>query len=118
MAAKQILIIDDDKDLCKEIAEALRENGYSVQKTSDPLEGRDFIVKHHFDVVFVDYKMPHLNGIEMLRIIKDKDPETKIFIMSGSPSIERFLEEEKAAHLVDGIIHKPFEEKDLLDRIG
>lgn len=114
---KQILIIDDDEDLCQEIAEALRGNDYSVKSTSDPHEGKVFIDKYPFDVAFVDYKMQDLNGIDMLRIIKRKNHNTKVFIMSGRPFIKDLIEEENVANLVDGIIKKPFQEQDLLNKI-
>lgn len=118
MTSKRVLIIDDDEDLCEEIAEALRDNGYSARNTSNPIEGKEFVDKYPFDVVFVDYKMPNLNGFDFIKIIKDKDPKTKIFVMTGVATIANFLKEEKAHHLIDGIINKPFEEKDLLDRLS
>ena len=115
--AKQILIIDDDEELCDGIAEILHDEGYCVKNTSDADEAGKLIENCVFDIALVDYKMPKLTGVDVLRLIKAKNPATRVFIVSGRPFIEKLLEDEKVAHLVAGVISKPFDCQELLERI-
>lgn len=117
MKNTRIILIDDDETLSEGVAFVLRDEGYSVMNTSDPLEGIKLIDKNVFDIALLDYKMPRVTGIEILKKIKEKNPETKVFIVTGKPFIENVLEEENVSHLVEGIINKPFKEKTLLNAI-
>jgi len=118
MAGERLLLIDDDAELCQEVAEALRDEGFVVENTSDTSEGEKLVARGVFDVVILDYKMPGLNGIELLRMIKSKRPKTKVIITTGRPFIEKLLEEEGASHLVSGIVMKPFSYDELLEKIA
>ena len=116
--AKKILIIDDDVELCEEIAEILRDEGHFVQTVSDDSAGRDHINKNIYDIIILDYRMPKLNGVEILRLIKDKDLKGKIFIVSGRPFMDKLLKDENASGLVAAVINKPFDAKTLLEKIN
>jgi DNA-binding response OmpR family regulator len=118
MGNKSILVIDDDAELCEEIAEILQGEGYSVENTSDTAEGENLLKEHSYDIVILDFKMQDLNGIDILKKIKAKDPTTKVCMISGRPFIEKLLEEEKVSHMVDGVINKPFDGKALIEKIG
>jgi len=112
--AVRILIVDDDEELCQEVAELLRENRYLVDNTSDPITGREFLVGSSYDIAIFDYKMPLLTGMDMARIAKKRSPGMKVFIISGRPFIEYTLEEEDEEHILDGVISKPFDADSLL----
>jgi DNA-binding NtrC family response regulator len=114
---KKIILIDDDIQLCEEVAEILRDEGYFVDNTSDEAQGEVLIKNNIYDICLLDYKMSRLTGIELLRKIKEKNPRCASFIVSGKPFIQKVIEEQNVAHLVSGIIEKPFEIKDVLDKI-
>ena len=114
---KKIFLIDDDVQLCEEIAEILRDEGYFVDNTSDEAKGEALIKNNTYDICLLDYKMPRLTGIELLKKIKEKNPRCTAFIVSGRPFIKKIIEEQNVSHLVSGIIEKPFEIKDVLDKI-
>lgn len=115
--AKKILIVDDDRSLCEEMAEILREEGYVVDSAFDPRRGMDLIKTHVYDLCLLDYKMPDLTGIDLLREAKEKNPQTAVLIVSGRPFIEKLIEKEKATGLVSGTVQKPFEIETLLRKI-
>ena len=117
MKNARIILIDDDETLCEGVAFILRDEGYSVMNTSDPIEGMELIGKNVFDIALIDYKMPRLTGTEILKEIKEKNPATKVFIVSGKPFIENVLKEENVSHLVEGVITKPFKEDTLLNAL-
>lgn len=114
---KKILLIDDDVQLCEEVAETLRDEGYFVDNTSDEMQGEILIRDNIYDICLLDYKLPRLTGIELLKQIKQKNPRCAAFIVSGKPFIEKTIEEQNASGLVSGIIEKPFEVKYLLGKI-
>ncbi|HTZ11893.1 MAG TPA: response regulator [Candidatus Margulisiibacteriota bacterium] len=116
--AKKILLVDDDAELCQEVASILRDEGYEVDNTSHSLKGRELICLKEYDTYLFDYKMTDLNGIELLRIAKEKNPSGKVFIISGRSFIGKLLKEEGVLNLVSGVITKPFDIEVLLQNIG
>ncbi|MBF0484090.1 MAG: response regulator [Candidatus Omnitrophica bacterium] len=117
MLKRKILIIDDDVELCEGMATLLRHEGYMVENTSDVFAGVNLIEEQEFNVVLLDFRMKGMNGIDILKKIQSKNSKMKVFIISGQPSIEELLEDEKVSHLVAGIINKPFSAKVLLEKI-
>jgi CheY-like chemotaxis protein len=121
MENKRVLVVDDDLELCEGISELLRDSGYDVQNTTDSVLGKEIIQDHHFDIILADYKISGtdgLNGIDLLKFAKNKNFATKVFIVSGRPFIEKLVEAEQSPCKIDGVITKPFKDKDLLERIG
>ncbi len=113
----RIILIDDDETLCEGVAFILRDEGYSVMNTSSTVEGVELVEKNVFDIALIDYKMPRMTGAEFVKIIKEKNPSTKVFIVSGRPFIEKTLSEDNVFHLVEGVIMKPFREETLLEAL-
>ena len=114
---KKILLVDDDIQLCEEIAEILRDEKYLVDNTSDEVNAEFLINKNSYDLCLLDYKMPRLTGIDLLRIIKKKSPLCVGIIVSGRPFIEKTIQEQNASSLVSAIIEKPFDITRLLNKI-
>lgn len=114
---KRIILIDDDVQLCEEVAEILRDEGYFVDNTSDEIRGEALIKDNTYDICLLDYKMQRLTGIELLKKIKEKNYQCEALIISGRPFIEKIIEEQNISHLVSGIIEKPFDIKLLLEKI-
>lgn len=115
---KKILVIDDDKELTQEVKEFLEYAGYAVQTLNDPLKIDGFMKKTVFDIVFLDLKMPHISGIGLVKIIKGKMPEAKIFIISGRPFAEKLIEDEGLSESVAGVISKPFYPDKILEQLA
>jgi DNA-binding response OmpR family regulator len=110
----RILIVDDDKILCQGIATLLSEEGYAVENRFSGEDAEALIKEQSFDVAVLDYKMSGMSGADLLRIVKEKNRDTKVFIMSGRPFIEKQLKKENVYNLVAGILVKPFTDTVLL----
>ena len=115
---KKILIVDDDQGICNALAILLREEGYCVDETTDSHKAADFIKKNKYDVCLFDYKMKGLHGIELLKIVKNINPISSVFIISAMLDIEELCRKEMKAGLIAGIIGKPFDVDALLQRIA
>jgi len=112
---KNILIIDDEKDLCLLLADALSAKGYHVATANTKREGMICLKKAPPDLVFLDLKLPDGDGINILSKIRRLYPQTIVNIISAYGSEERREEARKKGAY--SFIDKPFTESDILKMI-
>ncbi|MGB8990891.1 MAG: response regulator [Desulfobaccales bacterium] len=70
MAAKYVLIVDDDPDLVETVSMMLESKGYEVGKAYDGIEGEEAIKKRRPDVLVLDVMMPRKNGYQLCKELK------------------------------------------------
>ena len=112
---KDILIVDDEKDLCFLLSDALSARGYHVVTANTRKEGVACLKKAAPDLVFLDLKLPDGDGIKMISVIRRLYPDTIVNIISAYGSEER--REEALQKGARGFIDKPFTESDIVKRI-
>lgn len=84
----KILVVDDDQGM-KELMEImLLQEGYDVISTDEPLKAIELCRKTNFDLVITDLKMPKINGIEFLKLVKDHNPDTMVILITAYASGE------------------------------
>ncbi|MGB8952187.1 MAG: sigma-54 dependent transcriptional regulator [Candidatus Aminicenantales bacterium] len=88
----QILIIDDEASIRDSYGQVLRKEGYSVKEAQDGREGLMFFNQETFHVVFLDLRLPGMDGMQVLSQIKENSPETPVVIITGYASIESAVE--------------------------
>ena len=115
---KKILIVDDYESICNSLAMLFREDGYLVDNTSDSSEAALLIKKNRYDACVFDYKMNPLTGIDLLKMVKNKDPGCSVFIISGVLTIELISADKSVVALATGLITKPFDAEGLLKKIA
>ncbi len=115
MSKSRLLVIDDEEIVIKSCKRALTPEGYIVDTAHSGKEGLELFKNNHYDLVIVDLKMPEINGIEFMRLIKELKPDQKIMIMTGYDTIEHIVESisSGAAHYLE----KPFTPLTLLERV-
>jgi len=118
MVKKQILIVDDDAELCEELGEILKGEGFAVETVLDGTVGQEKIASYDYDLLILDVKMPGINGIQILNNVKNKKPGCKFCMISGKPNMEKSLRDGGVHHLVDCVIPKPFKVEELLRKIN
>ncbi|NGX16819.1 phosphate regulon transcriptional regulator PhoB [Wenzhouxiangella sp. XN24] len=117
MAAKQILIVEDEKPIRDMIAFGLRRSGFDVREAEDCRAARIAVADQLPDLVLVDWMLPDMSGLELTRLLK-KDSGTRevpVIILTA-----RAEEEDKIRGLeggADDYITKPFSPRELLARI-
>ena len=82
MAKNKILVIDDENAVRKSFVLALEDIDCLVETTESGEEGLKK-AKNKFDIIFCDLKMPGLNGVETVRLLRKKDKKTPIFIVTA-----------------------------------
>lgn len=86
--SNKILVIDDETRMCQSLLELLTGCGYQVSTSQSANDAVSLIKRESFDLVLTDIKMPEMTGIDILKIIKDIDPETIVILMTGYASLE------------------------------
>ena len=85
----KILLVDDDKDMCESLADVLTiESNYTTQYCVEPRKALEKIKKEDFDLIILDYKMPEMNGLELMKEIKKVKPDLVIFMLTAFISNE------------------------------
>jgi CheY-like chemotaxis protein len=79
----KILLVDDNRDGLLVRKSLLEELGYSVEIAHNGEEGLKLFEAARFDVVVSDYKMPRMDGMELIRRIRAADPNARIILLSG-----------------------------------
>jgi CheY-like chemotaxis protein len=112
---KDILIIDDEQDLCRIMSRILSSKGYNVVSENTSREGLTSLQKEKPDLVFLDLKLPDGDGMELLSQIRELSPMTAVIIISAYGSDENRLEAKEKG--VYSFIDKPFVEENILRNI-
>jgi DNA-binding NtrC family response regulator len=92
MANKDVLIVDDDPLVCESLKEMLILEGYGADGVLDGQAALAKIQEDHYEVVLSDIQMPGLNGIELLKELKGRSPDTTIIFITGHGHIAGAVE--------------------------
>jgi CheY-like chemotaxis protein len=79
----RILLIDDNREGLKARKSVLEEQGYEIVTASCPEDGLSIFAGTNFDMVVTDYKMPRMNGQQVIDEIRARRPATPIVLLSG-----------------------------------
>jgi DNA-binding response OmpR family regulator len=92
MSKSRILVIDDDRDVCKVLGDNLAEDGYETATALTGAEGIEKAKNGRFDLIILDLKLPDQSGVDVLKRIRGYDKDALIVILTGYPSLETAIE--------------------------
>ena len=107
----KLLLIDDEPDILRVLSMSLKADGYAVVTAANGTEGVATFEKEKPDIVITDIKMPGMDGIEVLRKIKELNADTEVIIITGHGDIENAIEALK--HGASDFINKPVRDEAL-----
>ncbi|TSA24499.1 sigma-54-dependent Fis family transcriptional regulator [bacterium] len=87
-----VLAVDDEVPLLQALSAVLEQEGYHVQTAQDGVTAINCIQSTPFDIVLLDVKMPRVDGIEVLRFIKDHYLDTQVIMLTGVSDIRTAVE--------------------------
>lgn len=98
-----ILIIDDDPFVCEKLKYQLRSISSSVMTSNSAENGRDFISLNKPTLIFLDNKLPQLQGVQVIQLFKKLSPKSKVILMSSNFDMNEVVLaiENKADYIVD-----------------
>ncbi len=87
-----ILVIDDDKDICLTLSKFLTKNNYPTEVAHKGEDGLRTLRNNHFDLVLCDYRLPDYTGVELLQKIKVLSPSVAVIIITGYSDVRTAVE--------------------------
>ena len=116
MNERLILIVDDEPDICGEIGGYLSTKGYQVIVAHNGKDAVKLFMQHKPILVLSDYKMPVMNGIELLKSIKAMNKDIHVVLMSGAADGKIIVEAMKEDAF--DFLAKPIDLKNLLEVVS
>ncbi len=81
-----ILVMEDDRGVAKGLEMTLTEEGYDVHVAGTGQLAMRALKEEHFDLLIADMRLPDVNGMEVIRQVKELDPKTEVIAISGYPT--------------------------------
>jgi DNA-binding NtrC family response regulator len=106
MSKAKVLVIDDEQIVRTSCSRALVPEGYDVKLAKNGLEGLSMIKEEGFEIILTDLKMPDMDGIEVLKRIKEGWPSIEVIIITGYQTVDTAVKSIKLGAF--DYIEKPF----------
>ena len=110
-----VLVVDDEQIVLDSAQRHLRQDDYGVHKALSAIGGLDVIESSSIDIVLTDLMMPEMDGLEFLKIIKDKYPKIPVIMITGYATINTALQAMQLGAF--DYVAKPFSPRKLLAKI-
>lgn len=108
MTAKpKILIVDDNEALCKNLSDILEFKGYEAMVVYDGSQAIEAVKNNKFKVILMDIKMPGINGMEALKVLKEIDPHLSVIMITAFA--DDILYKEELKNIEFEVIQKPID---------
>jgi two-component system response regulator HydG len=107
----RIMVVDDELIVRESLKGWLEKFGYGIDTAEDAREALEKLEKEGYDLLFVDIKMPGIDGIELLKRVKEDQPDVIVVMITAHGSIESAIEAMKAG--ASDYLMKPFDPEDL-----
>lgn len=111
----KILIIEDEKTLNDTISLSLKKEGFEVQSALKGDEALDLVGVEVYDLIILDLNLPNIDGMDILRYLREFDNETKLLILSARSQIEDKVKGLDAG--ANDFLQKPFHLAELKARV-
>lgn len=116
MANERILIVEDEKLVRWSLKERLKKEGYEVFEAENGRGGLDILGEEMIDLILLDYRLPDMTGLDILRKTMTDWPETPVLLMTAYSSVDSAVEAIKLGAY--DYINKPFNHDELVVTIG
>lgn len=90
--SEKVLLVDDEKDFLEAMSARLRARDMDVTTASSASDAFEKMENETFDAIILDFQMPEMNGMEALKNIKAKRPESQIILLTGYATLEKGIE--------------------------
>ena len=112
----RIIIVDDDEGIRETLAAILQEEGYQVDTAESGKEAIEKTDAKFYNLALIDIRLPDIEGIDLLKQIKDTVPKVRKIIITGYPTLQNAVE--AVNNGADAYVLKPFDMEKVLRIIG
>ncbi len=109
-----ILIVDDEASLRQTLARILQRAGFEVTTSTNGGEALSLLSQHSFDLVYLDIRMPDMNGLEVLQAIHAKFPDLPVILFTAQPDLNSAVEALRRGAM--DYLLKPLKPQTIIDR--
>jgi len=89
---KKIIVVDDEKIICNTTKKILEKEGYEVDTFTDSVLALDAIRKNQYDLIITDLMMEQVSGMDILREVNRRSPQTKVIMLTAYATLEATIE--------------------------
>jgi DNA-binding response OmpR family regulator len=114
MEMARVLIIDDDVELCRLLAERLRSEDFSIEAIHNGQRGLERVLSEDYALVILDLMLPGMKGLDVLRHVRERSAVPVLVLTARGEDVDRILGLEIGA---DDYLPKPFNPRELIARI-
>ena len=111
-----ILIVDDDKDFCHTLKDIFENEGFKVLIAFNGDQAYQITKTEKVELIISDIRMPVVNGIALLEMIREKNPRMKIIIVTAYEEMKTYLEVMRLGAF--GFLKKPLDIKALKEKVA
>ena len=108
----RILVVEDEKHLNRIISEAVEDEGYSVDSCYNGVEALEYLACADYDVIILDIMMPKMNGLELVRRLRDRGDSTPVLFLTARDAVADRVEGLESGG--DYYLTKPFDFQELM----
>ena len=112
----QILVLDDEPQITRVIKRLLSTTGHSVVELNDPGKVEEHLLYSDLSLLITDMKMPGLNGLEILKLVKQSIPNLPVIILTGVTDLETAVEATKSG--AAEYLTKPINSQKLIEAVN
>jgi len=116
VAARKVLVVDDEPIVTKSCRRILAVEGYDVQTAQSGQEGLRRALSQHFDLLVTDLKMPDMDGMELVQTVRRDRPQTAVVIITGYATIPSAVAATRLG--VSDYIEKPFTPEQIVEAVN
>ena len=110
----RLLLVEDESDLARSLARALRDDGYAVDVSEDGVDGRFKALNNDYDAIILDWMLPELSGLALLEELR-KTKRTPVLMLTARQAVNQRIEGLNAG--ADDYLPKPFDLNELRARL-
>ena len=112
MSSKKILIVDDDEAMVETLCDVLELHGWEPVRASNGEQAVEVVTSGEVDIVLMDIRMPKMNGVEALKVIKSRRPSARVVLFTASAAQELLADAERYG--AERVLRKPVDAAELL----
>lgn len=113
--AAKILVVDDERSVRLMLEAALRAQGYRVQSAVSGATATELLEEEEFDLILLDLQLGDMDGIEVLRAVKDRWPDTEVILLTAHGSVNSAIA--ALRHGAYDYLLKPAQVHDIRERV-
>ena len=111
----KVLIVDDEQDFLNIISDRLKTRDMNVSTAASAKDAIRCIDEESYDAVVLDLMMPEMDGLQTLKIMKEKNPDLQVILLTGHATVEKGIEAMKLGAM--DLLEKPADLATIVERI-